>query len=679
MDSDRPAAGETLPRQVEITDAGSIRDRALAAEPRLVVYGVGALDPSAEAVVRGEGMTLPEPPDWHPAADAPALWIVGARDLTSGGALAEDLSSIPPHLTLVPAGPAAEAAVGRHPSHFLPLPEGDASAQLRLLRAAFRHSAARLGAARAERELERARREMQELNRVGMALMTERDPDRLLQLIVERSRWITRSDAGSLYLAERDGAGEDARTHLRFKLAQNDSLPGLPFTEFTLPLDRTSLAGYVGVTLEPLALEDAYDLPEDAPYSFNRSFDERSGYRTRSLLIVPLLDRRGALVGVLQLINRKRSPEAAITSVEEADASVTAYGEREMQLAQSLAGQAAVSIENARLYRDIEQLFESFVKASVTAIDQRDPTTAGHSVRVAALTVDMAHALTRFPRGPFANLRLSSEQLRELRYAALLHDFGKVAVREEVLVKARKLPPRLGERVGARFALIRATLEAEFQRRRAEHFLELRGGDAGHLRVLEAEFEDRREELRRYEEAVMAANEPTVLPAEAASILQEIAARGVRGVQGEEIPFLTEEEHRFLSIPRGSLDAAERLEIESHVEQTYRFLSQIPWTEDLRNVSAIAYGHHEKLDGRGYPRRVSAEEIPVQTRLMTVADIFDALTASDRPYKRALPPEKAIDILRMEAREGMLDGSLVEMLVESGVYRRILEVDWREL
>lgn len=670
-----------MPDAVEVSDAGAIRDRVLASEPRLVLFGSQFLARASHELLGAEEIVLTEDYDAALAVDAPAVWLIGEGDLPADVSPAEALRGSPEHLVLVCVDTGMEARLARHPRLFLPLPPGgEAAEQLRLLRAAFRHSALLLTARRTERELARTRDEMQELNRVGMALMTERDPDRLLRLIVERSRWLTQSDAGSLYLAERDEGGQGGGMRLRFKLAQNDSLPSLPFSEFTLPIDRTSLAGHVAVTLEPLTLEDAYALPDDAPYSFNRSFDERFGYRTRSLLMVPLLDRRGDLVGVLQLINRRTGPEGGITSIEAADALVTAYGERELQLARSLAGQAAVSIENARLYREIEQIFESFVKASVTAIDQRDPTTAGHSVRVSALTIDLADALTRHPHGPFANFRLTREQLRELRYAALLHDFGKVAVREEVLVKAKKLPPRLGDRVGDRFALIRASLEAEFQRRRAEHLAKGEGGAAsGPLRRLEEEFVARREELRRFEAAVLAANEPTVLPEKSAAILDEIVGRTVMGVEGDEIPFLTADEHRFLMIPRGTLDESERLEIESHVEQTYRFLSQIPWTEDLRNVPAIAYGHHEKLDGRGYPRRVAAEEIPLQTRLMTIADIFDALTASDRPYKRALSAERAIDILQMEAKDGMLDRSLVEMLVQSGVYRRILEVDWKEL
>ncbi len=540
------------------------------------------------------------------------------------------------------------------------------------LRMAFRLSAARVGAARVEAELARTRGELRELAAVGMALMTERDPDRLLEKIVAKARQITDSDAGSLYLVE---PAEEGRQRLRFNLAHNDTLPNAPFSSFTLPIDPTSLAGYAAVTGETLRVADAYQLPEGAPYTFNRSFDQRFGYRTKSLLMVPMIDHFGAVVGVLQLINRKRVSSARIVDEDDAARWVLPYTDRELVLVQALAGQAAVSIENSRLYRQIEDLFESFVKAAVIAVDSRDPTTSGHSVRVATLTVELAQGLERAQPAGYQGVRFSAEQIRELRYAALLHDFGKVGVREEVLVKAKKLPPLLLERVLSRFDLVRRTLEAEYHHARADA-LE-RGSRPGP--ELAAEHRVRLEELDAVRALVLAANEPSILPERAAEALDQVSRLTFRGIGDQPLPYVTDEELRYLRIPKGTLDDEERREIESHVEQTYRFLVQIPWTGELRNVAHIAYGHHEKLNGRGYPRGVSGDAIPVQTRLMTVADIFDALTAADRPYKRALPPERALDILSAEAREGLLDGELVRLLIDSQAYRRILEVDWREL
>src|SRR5690606_36656986 len=228
---------------------------------------------------------------------------------------------------------------------------------------------------------------------------------------------------------------------------------------------------------------------------FNRSFDERFGYRTRSVLVTPMLDHRDIVVGVIQLLNCKRDPAARITDEASADRWVLPYSDRELRLVRTLAGQAAVSLDKSRLHREIENIFESFVKAAVTTIDQRDPTTAGHSVRVATLTCDLAETVGRVSRGRYAGLEFTREQMRELRSAALLHDFGKVGVREEVLDKAKPPPPTLQERVEARFDLIRRTLEADYFRARAE-LVERHGADAARptVRALEEEFRRRIDE-----------------------------------------------------------------------------------------------------------------------------------------------------------------------------------------
>ena len=605
-----------------------------------------------------------------PAPDAPAVLVLDRTLAADTDDLAAALRALPQPIVVVAADDEAEALARESERVLLVLPRGEAAAA-RAVRGALRLSASRLAQGRLERELAGARKQLRELAGVGMALMTERDPDRLLRTILAKARQLTASDAGSLYLVEED---EDGERRLCFALFQNDSIDA-PFEAFTLPLDTASMAGYAAVTGQTLRVSDAYDLPADAPYRLNRSFDERFGYRTCSMLVVPMVDHQGAIVGVLQLINHKRDPAARIDGPEAAARWVLPYRIRELELVQALAGQAAVSIENARLYRQVENLFESFVKAAVVAVDQRDPTTSGHSVRVATLTCDLAAALERGGRGPYAGVRFTREQMRELRYASLLHDFGKVGVREEVLVKPKKLPPLLMERVQARFAFIRRTLEMEHYRARAQ--AAERGErlpDSAHA-VARA----RLAELERVRALVMDANEPTLLPEQVAAELDELRGLTFTGPDGTPLPYLTEAELAYLRIPKGSLTDTERREIESHVEQTYRFLVQIPWTGELRNVAEIAYGHHEKLNGHGYPRGVDGAGIPPQTRMMTVADIFDALTASDRPYKRAVTAERAIGILRMEAGEGLLDADLVETMVESGVYRRILDVDWRAL
>ncbi|HUF50101.1 MAG TPA: HD domain-containing phosphohydrolase [Longimicrobiales bacterium] len=649
-----------------------------ATEPRAILFHApGAHVENIAAALRAERIELRETDhieaiQWY--GDTPAVLLLTRSMIADAGPVDQALAVLPDSLVVVAEDDGVVAAA-RSDRVFLTLPTSrDADATLRLLAGAYRMAAAAINAQRAERELKRTRNELVELQRIGMALMTERDPDALLVQILDQAKRLTHSDAGSLYLVERDEAGQK---RLRFKLSQNDSLQNLPFVEFTLPINEASIAGYVASTGKPLSLDDAYHIDAAASYSFNRSFDERFGYRTRSMLVVPMSDHRDAVVGVLQLINSKSDPLAVITSEDAADDYVLPYGQHELNLVQSLAGQAAVSIENSRLYLQIQNLFESFVKAAVTAIDQRDPTTAGHSIRVATLTVDVAEALERGGTGAWAGVTFTRDQMRELRYAAMLHDFGKVGVREEVLIKAKKLPPYLFERVESRFHLIRRTAEADYYRRRAD--LVRAGVAEGTLQELEQAFEAELHELENFHEAVRTANQPSVLPQESAAILGEIALRRFRSPHGDEQPFLSTDELHFLTIPKGTLDERERVEIESHVEQTFRFLSQIPWTDDLRNLADIAYGHHEKLNGAGYPRGIGADSIPVQTRIMTISDIFDALTASDRPYKPALPVERALSIIEMEAKQGMLDTDLVQMFIEGQLYRKVLEQNWRSL
>jgi HD-GYP domain-containing protein (c-di-GMP phosphodiesterase class II) len=357
---------------------------------------------------------------------------------------------------------------------------------------------------------------------------------------------------------------------------------------------------------------------------------------------------------------------------------VLPYTAREVSLARSLASQAAVSIENARLYAQIERILESVVKASVTAIDERDPSTAGHSLRVSALTMGIAEAVERGGRGAYRDTRFTGRQLRELRFAALLHDFGKVTVHEDVLTKAKKLPPVLWERVNMRFELIRTSMERDYYKQRAN--LRISNDDEKLLAArLEEELTARLEHLDGMWRIVKGANEPAILPEQSVAELSEIAARTFAREGDGVMPYLTQEELHFLQIPRGTLNHIERAEVEAHAEQTYRFLNTIPWTDDLGNLSSFALSHHEKLDGSGYPRGLKGDEIPVQVRMITIADIFDALTEKNRPYKAAVPPEKALDIIRAEAAEGRLDGDLVEIMIESQAYRRILEADWRRL
>ena len=537
------------------------------------------------------------------------------------------------------------------------------------LRGAFNHAVSLVAERRARLEEEERRRELGELTRVGVALSTERDLPVLLEMILSQARRITGSDAGSLYLTERDDRG--AAQSLRFRFAQNHTLPNLALREYSIPIDHASVAGYVASTAEPLVIADVYQLPANVPYQQNRSFDERNNYRTKSMLVIPMITHKDEVIGVLQLINRKRRPEAKLSSPEITEDIVVPYDARSVELVSALASQAAVGIENSRLYEEIERLFAGFVDAAVTAIESRDPTTQGHSRRVANLTVGLAEAIDRGAEGPYRGLKFSRDELRELEYAGLLHDFGKIGVREQVLVKQKKLYPADLELIQHRFAYLMQAADLEFERERAEYLIAHgKQGFAEACARMNAERMEKRQRLHHFVDTVTKANEPTVLAEGSFEELSSLSQQTYTDFDGIQRPLLGDDELKFLIIRRGNLDDRERKEIESHVTHTYRFLQQIPWTRELKNIPKIAYGHHEKLNGRGYPRAIGAEEIPVQTRMMTISDIFDALTASDRPYKRAVPLERALDILHAESREGMLDPALLKTFIEAKVYEK---------
>jgi HD-GYP domain-containing protein (c-di-GMP phosphodiesterase class II) len=415
------------------------------------------------------------------------------------------------------------------------------------------------------------------------------------------------------------------------------------------------------------------------PFSHNRAFDEKHGYRAKAMLVVPMIDHKDRVVGVLQLINRKSDASASIRTDEDSDRWVLPYTDREVAIVSSLAGQAAVSIENGKLYQDIENLFAGFIKAASTAIDRRDPTTAGHSVRVTELTCDLAEHVSAQTEGPFAERFFTDAEMKQLRYAGLLHDFGKVSVSEETLVKRNKLPPVMEAQVKARFALIKKTFDAEAAHARARVIAE-KGAQAAFsdLAAIDVQLAEDLAKLQKYWDAVQEANIPKVLPEEAAGVLDDIARQTFTDPDGHEQAYLTPHELHFLQIRKGSLDENERRQIESHVVHSYDFLLNIPWTEELSRIAEIVRGHHEKLNGTGYPDGVTADKLSLETRIMTVCDIFDALTASDRPYKKAMPVDKALQILEWEARDGMLDKDVVELFIRSRAYQKVLERDWRE-
>ncbi len=519
--------------------------------------------------------------------------------------------------------------------------------------------------------LNRYRYELGELIEIAKAITTEREIDKLLGLILEKSRFITGADAGSIYVVEGDDP-DPLRRALRFKLSQNDSV-AFDAREFTVPMNARSMSGYVALTRELLNIPHLYDLPAHSPYGFDRSFDAKLGYRSKSMICAPLLSRKGETVGVIQLINKKRDPKKKLLGPEDVEEQVIPFDARSEELLSTLASQAGISLENAFLYNEIQHMLEGFVRASVEAIEQRDPTTSGHSRRVSNLTVGLAKAIERSGAGPYRDVTFTSDDLRELDYASLLHDFGKIGVREEVLLKAKKLFPHQLEIIRARFELAIRALEVDVLSRKVR-LLE-RGGGRDDLDELDRELESRRAEIASAFGVISAANEPTVLRGGEFERIEALARETYVDIHGEVHPLLLPVEVQSLSITRGSLTAAEIDEIRSHVSHTFGFLSQIPWGKQFRRVATIAGSHHERLNGTGYPNRLRAEEIPLQSKMMSVSDIFDALTASDRPYKKAVPLEKALDILGFEVKDGHLDPDLVKIFTEARVWTTLGEAD----
>jgi HD-GYP domain-containing protein (c-di-GMP phosphodiesterase class II) len=512
----------------------------------------------------------------------------------------------------------------------------------------------------------RLERELSELNAIGVRLSAERDLDVLLDTILTKAREITRSDAGSLYLVEEEPGGG---RRLRFALAQNASVE-IPFQAVTLPLDDASVAGWVALTGDVVNLADAYAPPPGSRFQINRWFDEQAGYRTMSMLVVPMRTLHGETLGALQLINCAPELTGRLLSPAEVERHVRPYDERHVRLAGSLASQAAVALANRRLYESISELFEGFVKASVTAIESRDPTTSGHSFRVADLTVGLAEVVDGARTGQYRDLRFTTEELRELRYAALLHDFGKVGVREHVLVKAKKLYPGDLERIRQRVELLMRDVELGVIRRKLDLALGDRSVYAAQAARLDAELAAAIAELHEALDVILTMNEPSVHAQDLTTELLRITARSWEDHRGRRRSLLTPDEAQVLAITRGSLTDAERREIQQHVVHTYQFLAQIPWTRELRGIPEIARSHHEKLNGSGDPFGARAEDIPVQSRMMTIADIYDALTATDRPYTTALRADDALDTLRDEQRAGALDGALLDVFIDARVFER---------
>jgi len=562
---------------------------------------------------------------------------------------------------LIVLAPGEAAPEGLEDSTIRPPADAPPAALREIFRVALQNAVLKLEVKQLEEQARRQHRQFEELNRIGIALSAERDIGKLQEFILTTMRQLTNADGASLWLKT---PGEDGLPKLFLASSQNSSIDNT-YQAFKVPVDEKSVVGYTVTMGTSQIYDDAYHPPPGKPQG-GKGFDAQFGYRTRSMLTVPMRNYNHEVVGAVQLINAKRRFETKLT-VDTVEREVVSFRPEDLEMIESIASQAAVAIDNKNLLDSIQALFDGFVQASITAIEQRDPTTAGHSGRVETLTTGIAHAVTEIATGKYRDVHLSDDQFKELRYACLLHDFGKVGVREHILIKAKKLIPGQLEVIQARFEFVQRSVQVRYAN---EKLAAMRrdGTEAPSLADIDRKLEADLQQLRLWFEAIAAANEPTVLPEDKASMLEVLSRETYTDMSGTAHPMLDQQEFRFLSIRKGTLDEQERLEMESHVTHSFHFLSKIPWTPLMRNIPEIAYGHHEKLDGSGYPRGLTDLQIPLQTKMMTIADIYDALTAQDRPYKRAVPLDRALDILHAEAGTGKLDRDLLDVFVARRVF-----------
>jgi len=542
-------------------------------------------------------------------------------------------------------------------------PDASPSAVRELMRVAMENVVLKQQVTQLEGETHRRHRQFRELNRIGIALSAERDIERLQSFILTTMRQLTHADGASLWLKME----EDGVSKLFLASSQNHSIGKDTYQAFTVPVDQRSVVGYTVSVGKSQIYEDAYNPPPGKPVG-GKSFDAQYGYRTKSMLTVPMRNYNNEVVGAVQLVNAKRRFETRLT-VSSVDAEVISFQPDDLEMIESIASQAAVALDNKTLLDSIQALFDGFVQASVTAIEQRDPSTAGHSGRVEGLTTRLARTINETATGKFLDVHFSEDQLKELRYACLLHDFGKVGVREHILVKAKKLIPGQLEVIEARFAFIERSVQVKYATEKLEALRARSNGST--LHEIDRRLEVEVAQLDRWMQSIVMANEPTVMPMDKASTLEVLSQQTYTDLNGRSHPMLEPQEFRFLSIRKGTLDPQERLEMESHVTHSFQFLSKIPWTPVMRGIPEIAYGHHEKLDGSGYPRRLAGDQIPIQARMMTIADIYDALTAQDRPYKKAVSTSTALDILHEEASQGKLDKDLLEIFVTRKIFEPV--------
>src|SRR2546423_2685459 len=506
---------------------------------------------------------------------------------------------------------------------------------------------------------------LEQLNTIGASLSAERDIDRLLEAILAAAKTITRADGGSLYRVteEKTLRFEIVRTtSLRYYLGGTTGNP-VPFSPIQLYKDgqpnHGMVAAHAALTGSTVNIADAYTA-EGFDFSGTRAFDAKTGYRSQSFLTVPMRNHENETIGVLQLINAQdpRSGE------------IVAFSASDQRLAESLASQAAIALTNRMLINQLEQLFESFINLINTAIDEKSPYTGGHCQRVPVLTMLLAEAVNETRQGPLKDFHMSDKDRYELKIAGLLHDCGKVTTPVHVVDKATKLETIFDriQLIDTRFEVLKRDLEIESLKRRAS---------LGRMEAAEDEAR-LRDELRRLDEDRKYLHACNIgserMRDDDIEHVKRVAKYRWRDVSGHEAEFLTADEVKNLTIRAGTLTEEERKVINHHIVATIRMLEALPWPKHLVNVPEYAGGHHERMDGKGYPKGLTREQMSVQARCMGIADIFEALTAKDRPYKKGKTLSESLQILGRMKQNQHVDPDLFDIFVRRKVYRRYAEM-----
>ncbi|MCP3675826.1 MAG: response regulator [Gammaproteobacteria bacterium] len=497
------------------------------------------------------------------------------------------------------------------------------------------------------------------LTEIGTALSAEKDYQTLLDVILTHARGITKAEAGTLYLLEGNA--------LHFKVMQNEKLNIFLGSKYekTIPyppiqLDKSNVAGFVALGKITINIPDVYksDLFD---FTGPKKFDISVGYRSKSMLVVPVKDHDGDILGVLQLLNAKGPGENEIIS----------FSDEAQNFAESIASQAAMAVENVRLINEMDNLFEAFVHIMATAIDEKSPVTGGHIRRMAELTIFMAQTINDQKEGRFKDDYFDEKQMRQLRIASWMHDIGKVTTPVEIIEKGTKLEA-IWDRVHV-VDLRLLSVEKEMQINRYKLKLEKMAQNASkeEIQKVDEDIDCKIEELNEIREFIRSSNQPgEFMDDEKIKRLNAIQKMTFKDEEGKSQNYLTENELQNLSIRKGSITEEERKKMQDHAIITLRMLEKIPFTKCLKEVPLFAGTHHEFINGKGYPLGLKGDEIPFEGKLMAVTDIVEALTAADRPYKKAMTMEQVNKILGFMVKDGELDSDLVELLISENIYER---------